>query len=94
MKKESKRTKAKQKILGVEVQPSVTPKPSRESDITSSTDVIIDPAGNLKSFAPMRLMKDPLRNDAQLSNGGGKWSTDVTTHAQSFVSLVLPDRPF
>ncbi|GFQ75456.1 uncharacterized protein TNCT_499101 [Trichonephila clavata] len=67
MKKESKRTETKQPILGVEVQPSVPSKPSRQSDIASSTDVIIDPAGNLKSFAPMRLMQDPLRREVIIS---------------------------
>ncbi|GFY61315.1 uncharacterized protein TNIN_368311 [Trichonephila inaurata madagascariensis] len=67
LKKESKSTEEKQQTFRFEVQPPVTPKPSRESGITFSTDVIIDPAGNLKSFAPMRLMQDPLRREIIIS---------------------------
>ncbi|GFS78622.1 hypothetical protein TNCV_3148201 [Trichonephila clavipes] len=43
------------------------------------------------------LCKTSLRwnlNDAQLSNGGGRWSTPASTHVQRFASTALPDRPF
>ncbi|CAL1285056.1 unnamed protein product [Larinioides sclopetarius] len=41
--------------------------PSRESKISVSTDILSDSAGNLQSFAPMRLMQDPLRREIILS---------------------------
>ncbi|GFT79812.1 uncharacterized protein NPIL_389481, partial [Nephila pilipes] len=59
MERESKKTEMMPQPNVVEKQPSSTP--SRESQVSSSKEVIIDPSRDLKSFAPMRLMQDPLR---------------------------------
>ncbi|XP_055943473.1 translation initiation factor IF-2-like [Argiope bruennichi] len=41
--------------------------PPKEKKISASTDIITDSAGNLQSFAPMRLIQDPLRREIILS---------------------------
>ncbi|GBN24341.1 hypothetical protein AVEN_33185-2 [Araneus ventricosus] len=61
------------KLTQLKSQPPCVPKPSsqttpsRESKISASTDILSDSAGNLQSFAPMRLMQDPLRREIILS---------------------------